>query len=255
MNRILAIGCQNLRRNMMTKLYTFGCSYTFGQGLDDLPKSFKNNPTPISPSKLVWTNHVATALGYELVNLAVPGISNRQIVHIVLNELPYIDPKGKVIIHWTHIGRKMIFTDDPSRCNGPGKTFKNVRHNAISHIEKISPWIKTETSENYYKHIGNEFDWCHDAIMLMDYIDLKLKQHGVSKVLHLGPAVGANIDSISTLLNGLQEDLYISKMYRDETVIHLMKIDKAKHDSHPGIKTQHKYAQHIIKEHGEYLNG
>lgn len=241
----------------MTKLYTFGCSYTFGQGLDDLPMSFRDrNKSLIPPSKLGWPNLVATALGYELVNLAVPGISNRHIVHVVLNELPYIDPKGKVIIHWTHVGRSMFFTTSPNPPVAPS-IYKNVRNSSLAHIERIAPWIKTKTSENYYKHIGNEFHWYHDAIMLMDYTDLKLKQHGISKVLHLGPALGAGATSGSTsmLLRGLKEDLYSSKMRRDETVIHLMQIDKAKDDSHPGLKTQHKYAQYIIKEHGEYLNG
>lgn len=66
----------------MPRLLTFGCSHVYGNGLPDCFIDI-NTPGP-NPSKFAWPQLLADKLGYECLNLAVPGSGN---LHILMNLL------------------------------------------------------------------------------------------------------------------------------------------------------------------------
>ena len=82
----------------MTRLITFGDSLTFGHWLD---------PTDTYPSDRAWPKVLGDMLGYRVVNTAVPGHSNIQILKDILNfEFQQTDI---VIVGWTYPQRDYIF--------------------------------------------------------------------------------------------------------------------------------------------------
>jgi hypothetical protein len=86
----------------MSRLVTFGCSYTYGHGLEDChiePKS----PGP-SPSKYAWPNLLGQMLGLDVVNCSNPGASNIHILWKLLN-FDFTDDDLCVIM-WSHFGRE-----------------------------------------------------------------------------------------------------------------------------------------------------
>jgi len=86
----------------MSRLVTFGCSYTYGHGLEDChiePES----PGP-NPSKYAWPNLLGQRLGLDVVNCSNPGASNIHILWKLLN-FDFTDDDLCVIM-WTHFGRE-----------------------------------------------------------------------------------------------------------------------------------------------------
>jgi hypothetical protein len=83
------------------RLVTFGCSYTYGQGLEDcfvLP----NNPGP-HPSVYAWPQLVANMLNVECVNKSAPASSNKQILDTLLQF--DFNSDDIVLIMWTFTNR------------------------------------------------------------------------------------------------------------------------------------------------------
>ena len=90
----------------MLRLITFGCSYTYGEGLSDVKKSILGG-NPINQSKLGWASLLSQKLNLELVNISYPGTSNTEILYNILT----FDFKSTdiVVIMWTHPIRDIMF--------------------------------------------------------------------------------------------------------------------------------------------------
>lgn len=67
----------------MSRIVAFGCSITFGQGLDDC-YVHPNQPGEV-PSKFAWPNQLANKLNYECLNLSKSGYSNPAILDKIIN--------------------------------------------------------------------------------------------------------------------------------------------------------------------------
>ena len=78
----------------MSRLITFGCSHTRGEGVDD-------------PSTESWPAYLAKNLELECVNLGKDGISNKFIQHTV--HTFDFQPDDVVVILWTYPVRYDIF--------------------------------------------------------------------------------------------------------------------------------------------------
>lgn len=66
------------------RLISFGCSFTFGQGLPDCYVTATNKPG-ILPSKFAWPQLLSNKLMLQCINLSEPGSSNKEILHKLLN--------------------------------------------------------------------------------------------------------------------------------------------------------------------------
>ena len=99
------------------RLITFGCSNTYGHGLDDCVTE-KGSHGP-DPSKNSWPFLLGNMLEIEkVVNLAVPGSSNKQIAKKVIDYRDFTS-EDLVIVGWTFIERDCIFLDESKHLNCP----------------------------------------------------------------------------------------------------------------------------------------
>ena len=97
----------------MARLITFGCSYTYGQGLPDCQNTIINTGIkklsiiPSTSSKQGWPNILSNQLELELVNISAPGASNFEILHNILNFK--FKESDTVVIMWSHYLRDLYF--------------------------------------------------------------------------------------------------------------------------------------------------
>lgn len=176
----------------MTTLYAFGCSNTYGEGLPDCwqpsPEAPKRHTYAPTPSRLAWPQLTADTLGYECANLAIPGASNKLILHRILNTR--FKPNSKVVVCWSYTNRHTVF-----RTHTLEKVFAHTDPFDITHIERMmtfGPW-KTNSEHcrtpeehkantAYYKHIHDERDSTVDAWQYIHTADLHLKSLGFTPI-------------------------------------------------------------------------
>lgn len=136
---------------MKNRLVTFGCSYTYGQGLKDCHIE-PNLPGP-NPSKFAWPSLLASKLNYECVNLGTPSFSNLAILNSILN-YKFL-PNDTVVVMWTFKTRDMEFKDS-----------ENVEH--------YGRWKKHWISkQNIYNLIMRGYMQIHHAKCFLENIGLK----------------------------------------------------------------------------------
>ena len=85
----------------MSRLITFGCSYTYGHGLEDC--HIEPNKPGLVHSQKAWPSLLANMLNLELINCSNPGASNLHILWKLLN-FDFND-EDLCIVMWTHFGR------------------------------------------------------------------------------------------------------------------------------------------------------
>ena len=204
----------------MKKLVSFGCSFTYGHGLQDCVTS--GGRPGEQPSQFAWPSMLANRLGMTIDNKAGPGCSN---LEILLRVIKYqFDPSDTVVIMWSFIERDFIF-----------KKYGNIEGTKLGHWEKkdiFKHWALTHDIED----MGTR-SWFY-----MQHADLYIKSQG-ARCLHfvMKPAEYAkfkpdyiNID-INPLINGYM----------------MLEIDRAADGHHPGPKG-HEY---IAKRMETLING
>lgn len=85
----------------MSKLYAFGCSYTYGDETSDWYID------PSRPSKYAWPNILSNHLNKECVNLSKSGSSNDSIFKTVLFTIEDITDSDIVVVMMTFPDRKL----------------------------------------------------------------------------------------------------------------------------------------------------
>jgi len=147
------------------KLFTFGCSHTWGSALPDVwdPKDKHLNRVQDGeriPSKLVWGEVVANLWKCKHINCGHPGASNRLILLNILKRK--YTPGDCVIILWSHTHRHTHFPDDKT-------------------LERWGPW-NTNTSRparywmkfcySSYNSIIDSAQHLHHAKLYLDSLDI-----------------------------------------------------------------------------------
>ena len=240
---------------MLTKLYTFGCSYTYGQGLADCIMYPGTKKIGLMPSKLGWPALVAADLGYDLVNMSLPGNSNRAIMNTISYEVKNLDSDGIVIIHWTHKNREHRYVEFE---NNDAYSFVNGRETAYvsssdqwrGNLSPLLTWEANQASAAYYEHIYSDFHAMLVTRQIIDYVDLKLKQYGI-RVLHLGPVGHRKDDGFHELPH-----FYDTREINiDPKHLKCFEIDVAHDNTHPGDQSNINFSKYILENHGEYLRG
>jgi len=146
------------KQNNKSRLFAFGCSNTYGQGLKDCITQ-STYPGP-EPSLLAWPSIVAENLGLELSNQSHPGASNKEIWNQVLTNT--FSGGDNVIVLWSHLERWCILH----------------KHKSLT---KIGPWLNNKISKFYYKKMHNDFDASTDFWCRANHIYSLLKGQGVSQ--------------------------------------------------------------------------
>lgn len=92
----------------MKRIIAFGCSNTYGQGLEDCIDEQKIHAGP-SPSEFAWPAIIGKELDIPVVNTSRPGNSNYHLLHNIIN---FDWQEGDVaVILFTYFGRYTIFYD------------------------------------------------------------------------------------------------------------------------------------------------
>lgn len=143
----------------MSKLLAFGCSNTYGHGLEDCIMPNMRNPGLI-PSKFAWPSVVADQLKITLLNQSQPGASNKEIWNQILTN--NFEKNDIVIIMWSAWGRWCILHEDKE-------------------LTQIGPWIKNKLTRSYYKSLYNDFDNGLDFWLRVNHIYMLLESLGISQ--------------------------------------------------------------------------
>lgn len=113
----------------MSRLVAFGCSLTFGHGLEDC---FQPPDQPgLNPSKLGWVSTLAKHMNLPYINNSTPGASNKKIWNSIVN---FNFKKDDIVfVLWTFHERTSIIYKDKIKDMGSwtGDTFyyKNIYDN------------------------------------------------------------------------------------------------------------------------------
>lgn len=115
----------------MARLVTFGCSYTYGHGLEDCFEP------PLNPgqqaSKIAWPGILAKMLSVDYENVSRPGASNFEILNRILNF--EFKKNDLIVVMWSFFARDMVFDDDGRE--------KYLHINQDD--EEIKSWVETHS--------------------------------------------------------------------------------------------------------------
>lgn len=114
------------------KLLAIGDSFTYGEELSDLSKS--------------WPNLLANRLGYEVTNLALPSKGNSYMVRTCIEHANKYD---LVIIAWSHFARQEFADDCGVFDIWPGGKTKVFSHATVEHRQELVKYITKFYSDEY----------------------------------------------------------------------------------------------------------
>ena len=200
----------------MSRLLAFGCSYTYGQGLEEHKKITSN------PSSLAWPSRLANFLNLSCYNLSVPGASNKLIWYKAIKEKYSKD--DTVIFLWTHLNRSSI-----------------IRNNGT--VLNIGPWSKGNIEKTYYKFYHNEYQSNLDLNMRMSQISLYLDNLGIRNYHTL--AVDKEVDILD-----FNKAKILKTSFHTIRGRHGLALD----NGHPDSKAQEEFATSLYNELKEIHN-
>lgn len=131
----------------MSRLITFGCSFTVGTGLPDVyPDQYKH-------SLIGWPNLLGEKLGLEVVNKGQAGAGNLEILYYILNT--DIRPDDTCVVMWSAFLRHDQFVIHPEFNNG-----KRIPYNIFAKNTPIedTAWIDANRNKNWLTiHHGSHY--------------------------------------------------------------------------------------------------
>ena len=202
----------------MPRLVTFGCSLTYGHGLEDcfVP--------PVHPgpkhSNLAWPTIVADKFNLKLENRSQPGLSNRGILHKIL-EFKY-RKNDVIVVMWTNVFRWSKITP--------------------SEIENYGLWLDTPYV-NMLAENADEHDLTVTSAQCANLAWHHLKQKIYTRQFHIISGSGLKDDSPwrmdSFQWNQVKFEDYDFELRRD----YPLALDNA----HPGLEAHKQFAKLVVK--------
>jgi len=206
----------------MTRLVTFGCSYPYGHGLKDCYNSKDKGYGP-TPSNFAFPGLIAQHCNFQDVNLSRPGISNKGIVHKIM-QFDFV--KGDIcLLAWTHVDRTSQITKDDD-------------------IVFIGPWQTDSLSKSYYKYFYEHYDNLWNTKLYINYANLYLKNKGVQVINIQGYNASEHIE---------WKELVDKDMIMTYENVHSEPLDRALDNAHPGEKTHKRFAEYMLVRYGYIL--
>lgn len=200
------------------RLITFGCSLTYGHGLEDCINIRTKEPGK-TPSKFAYPQILKEKLGFkDVVNLSTCGSSNKYIAEKILSFDFY--PNDVIIVQWSYLQRWHLWIDMEQNKDAHFGFLNNGR------LEKgfYAYYFDDETS-----YIENTF--------VIDLAFLHLKQLGNKFYMTWGHKKGT-------------ENIFVKHTNFLESNIGLTrnKFPLALDDSHPGPGAHRAHAEDLIAE-------
>jgi len=202
----------------MSRLITFGDSFTYGHGLPDchIPLGLAGP----NCSKLSWPQLLGDQLDIEVINRAKPGHSNIEILKDIISSTD-ISPTDIVITGWTYAVRDYVFK-------------KSLLGKDISF--KVSPWLGDKNFIKKWFSVHNDYDLSVRAGLYIHHAECFLKTKGATQY-HFCAHHG--------LFNLMPEFSIVPETFINKKI--LPKIDKALDNSHPGLKSHEQAAKNLYE--------
>ena len=216
----------------MTRLIAFGCSNTYGQGLESrVTYPFDSLKEPAS--EFAWPKVLGNLLGInDVINRAEPGASNK---HIWERAITFNYRQTDIVfIHWTFQDRDCFFGKIPKI--GPWQLFFNDRDTSQ----------EKKNAEYYYKHFYSEEDRFIDLYARVDHVDRYLREKNI-RHFHLltpGNSRGGHASESSKKM----VPQWCSARFLKTSFEKTPRLDEGLDDNHAGIETHSSVAQRIYKE-------
>jgi hypothetical protein len=156
------------------KIKSFGCSFIFGNDLQDVNTHLGEPYAP--PSKFTWPSLLAQNLGYNYECHARPGSGNLRILEKVLSHAAQEQESAAYVIGWSLIDR-FDYTVDPDK-----KTHQYDMA-GLSRWCTIMPIHNDLRSQHYYQDLHSQFrDKLSNLIYIKTAIDT-LKQKNIKFIM------------------------------------------------------------------------
>ena len=210
----------------MRRLIAYGCSFTYGDGLEDCWNVKKKIPGD-NPSKLAWPQILADKLGIECVNLGKSGNSIKYIVNTVLET--EFKKDDVVAFLWPYFSRTCFFQDDGSE--------RRLNVNALRGWSRDIH--EKRYARDYYERYFTETDALRDGYLFINLANYHLTSLGI-KSYHYS----AHHSEVDELVNPS------SPVWSDVTILPrtFSFVDKALDNMHPGIKSHNLLAEGMYND-------
>jgi hypothetical protein len=146
----------------MSRLVAFGCSFTYGHGLEDCVASDGIGAGPV-PSKFSWPSILADKMNLDCDNQAVCGLSNLGIVDKILNYS--FNKDDMIIIMWTFFERDLLWLSKNQKLDlTVGIDTEILNAWAITHgivDRRMRTWYNIHHVYSYLKSINANFYFLH----------------------------------------------------------------------------------------------
>jgi hypothetical protein len=168
----------------ITRLVTFGCSFTYGHGLSDC--YHQDGREGSHPSRQAWPFVVAKHFNIKIENKATPGASNKEIFHTLRN---FEFRKGDCcIVLWSFVNRHCTI-------------YKNS-------LDRYGLWVSNDKSNKWFEYFFDEHDACLNTLRHVEHAEFYLR----SKKIHNASYFVDRHALIPVLLN---EDRYFNSQWLD----------------------------------------
>lgn len=203
----------------MSRLVTFGCSFTYGHGLKDciVPPVYPG----LNPSNFAWPSQLASQLNLKCVNLSKPGSSNFEILNTILNfEFLQTDV---VVVMWSFFERDLLFNEKREHIRiFPTCDNLILKSWAETHCETdlmLRSWFYMHHAYLYLKLQGVEFYFLH---VRPEKYFIKLTPTWAKKIslskINFGKLSSLFPKALDNSHPGQESHDVVSKLIRDEIV-------------------------------------
>tara|TARA_B110000503_G_scaffold22121_1_gene33954 strand:- start:200 stop:874 length:675 start_codon:yes stop_codon:yes gene_type:complete len=212
--------------NVISRLVAFGDSFTEGCGLDDQFETLSKG----KPSQCPYPALLGNMLNVPVSNMGKYGSSNLEILTSILSFK--FQPNDVVLIGWTYTLRDMLF-----------KKSSNI-DDSENHIRLYFGAPKGEPKEmQSWLKLHNDYDLSVRTGLYIHHADIYLQSIGV-KVIHFS---AIHHDWYIRLMKTHQYPIWI-KEPRNKFYKNLFpRLDLGIDNSHPGVKSQKKLADNLLK--------
>lgn len=160
---------------MISKIIAFGCSHTFGMGLKDCylgeEQKFK---APDTPSEFAWPNLLAKKFETECDNQSIPGGSNYEILHKII-DYDY-RPSNVVVVGWTTPQRDILKNNNGDTRIAVYALDDNVK---LDTLLTGKPEFDVKQVNRKYFEVHSEYDMIYKSWLCQYTAALRLKSKNI----------------------------------------------------------------------------
>lgn len=205
---------------MISRLVVFGCSVTYGHGLEDCWDKETGHHGPL-PSNQVWGKKLADKLDIEVINNGFPGASNIYITNKIVN-FNFLT-NDFVVVCWSSPFRSTVFNEQEPHWS-------------------LGPWNEEENVKSYF-HLHHDYSLKYQSLLNIHHASLHLDS--------------LNINYINTCFKYYHMKHVNKGTLKIKNFLEIPcldnHLDKAIDGAHPGIETQNEISNLLYNEIKHYV--